>query len=89
MISSPHLSTALLHNVLQRWSLYLNRCVAAFVSEALEDLGANVPFSLDQIIVELKGRRYVGPIWQQRLVIVCRVVASPFLQGATMEAWLG
>ena len=29
MISSPHLATALLFDLLQRWSQYLNRCVVA------------------------------------------------------------
>ena len=29
MISSPHLATTLLYDVLCRWSLYLNRCAAA------------------------------------------------------------
>ena len=31
-------------------------------SEALEDPGANTSFSLMQILVEIKGGRYVGPI---------------------------
>ena len=32
IISSPHLATTLLIDVLQRWSLYLNRCVAVLAS---------------------------------------------------------
>ena len=62
MISSPHLATTLLYDVSQRWSQYLNRCVAALDSEVVEALGASVPFSIEQILVELEGGHYIGPI---------------------------
>ena len=55
IISPPHPAMTLLYNVLRRWSLYSNRCVDALASEALEALGANVPFSLKPILVQLKG----------------------------------
>ena len=62
VISSPHLATTLLFDVLRRWSQYLNRCVAALASEVEEAPGASVPFSLEPILVELEGGRYIGPI---------------------------
>ena len=46
IISSPHLSTTLIYDVSQRWSQYLNRCVAA-----LEAPGASFPFSIEPIMV--------------------------------------
>ena len=61
-ISSPHLATTLLYDVLRRWSQYLNMCVAASASEVEEAPGASVPFSLEPILVELEGGRYIGPI---------------------------
>ena len=62
MISSPHLATTLLFDVLQRWSQYLNRCVATSASEVEETPRDSVPFSLKPILVELEGGRYTGPI---------------------------
>ena len=62
MISSPHLTTILLYDVLRQWSQYLNRCVAASDSEVVEAPGASVPFSLEPIMVEMEGSRYIGPI---------------------------
>ena len=62
VISSPHLATKFLFGVLQWWSLYLNRCVDALSSESLDAPGPNVPFSIETIMVELEGGRYVGPI---------------------------
>ena len=62
MISSPHLATTLLFDVSRRWRLYLNRCVAALASESLDAPGYQVPFSLEPILAELEGDRYVGPI---------------------------
>ena len=62
MISFPHLATTFLYDVSRRWSQYLNRCVAASASEVEEALGASVPFSLEPILVELEGGRYIGPI---------------------------
>ena len=46
----------------QQWILYLNRCVAASATEALEAPGVNTPFFLESILVDLEGGRYVGPI---------------------------
>ena len=68
MIPSPHLATTLLSNVLWRWSLYLNRCVAASASESLDAPGCQVPFSLEPILAELEGGRYVGTILPPALV---------------------
>ena len=62
MISSPHLATTLLFDVSRRWNLYLNRCVAVFALETLDAPGCQVPFSLEPILAELEGGRYVGPI---------------------------
>ena len=62
MISSPHLATTLLFDVLRRWSQYLNRCMAALASEVEEAPGANVPFLLEPILVKLEGGCYIGPI---------------------------
>ena len=46
----------------RRWILYLKRCVATSDYKALEVLGANAPFSLDPIVFEIEGGRYVGSI---------------------------
>ena len=62
MISSPHLATALLFDVLRRWILYLNRCVAASTLESLDAPGCQVPFSLEPILADLYGGQYLGPI---------------------------
>ena len=62
MISSPKLTTILLYDVLRRWSLYLNRCVAVLASEALDTLRANAPFTLDPMLLKLDCGRSVGPI---------------------------
>ena len=62
MISSLHLSTALIYDVLRQWSLYLNRYVVVFVSKKMEAPGSNISFLLDPILVELEGGRYVVPI---------------------------
>ena len=62
MISSPHLAMPLLFDMLRRWSLYLNRCVAAVASDFVDALGCQVPFSLEPIMTDLEGGRYVGPI---------------------------
>ena len=61
-ISPPQLSTTLLFDVLWRWSLYLNRCVAALALESLDTLGCHVLLFLDPILAELEGGRYVVPI---------------------------
>ena len=52
----------ILFDVLRRWSQYLNRCVAALDLELVEAPGANVPFSLEPILVELEGGCYIGRI---------------------------
>ena len=62
MISSPHLATTLLFDVLRWWSLHLNRCVAASASESLYAPGFHVPFSHEPNLAYLEGGRYVGPI---------------------------
>ena len=67
MISSPHLAMTLLLDVLQRWSQHLNRCVYASDSEAVEALGGSVPFSLEPILVDIEGDRYVGPVFPTSL----------------------
>ena len=62
MISSPHLATTLLFDVLQRWSQYLSRCVLALALEVEEAPGASVPFSFRKILVDTEGGRYIGQI---------------------------
>ena len=62
MISSLHLATTLLFDISQRWILYLNMCVNVLVSESLDALGCYTPLSVDIILVELEGGRYMGPI---------------------------
>ena len=37
----------------------MNMCVAASSSKALDAPGGNVPFSLEPILVELEGGRYM------------------------------
>ena len=49
-ISPLHLYTAVLFDVSQRWSLYLNRRVVASAPESLDDLGCHVPFLLKPIL---------------------------------------
>ena len=55
MISSPHLAMPLLFDMLRRWSLYLNRCVAASALESLDAPGCQVPFLLKPIMADLEG----------------------------------
>ena len=59
---SPYLAMKLIYDVSWWWILYLNRCVSALTYGALEDRGDNVTFSLETIIVELEGGRYLDPI---------------------------
>ena len=59
IITSPHLSTTLLYDLSQWWSLYLNMCVAASTVKALEAPEARVPFTLDPIFLGLQGGLYV------------------------------
>ena len=68
IISAPHLATALIYGVLRWWSLYLNRCVDVLASEALKEPGANTPFSLEPIMVDLDGGRKVVLILSVPLV---------------------
>ena len=67
LISSPHLARTLLFDVSRRWSHYLNSCVSSLALEVEESPGASVPFSLEPILVELVGGRYIGPILQDSL----------------------
>ena len=67
-ISPPQLDMPLIYNVSQRWSLYLNRCVDASASEAQEAPGTNTPFTMEPILLELKGGCYMGPILPGDLV---------------------
>ena len=62
MISSPHLSTTLIFDVSRRWSLYLNRCVAASASESLYAPGVTSPSRLRWSWQRWVGGQYVGPI---------------------------
>ena len=48
---------------LRRWRQYLNRCMVASASEVVEAPGASAPFSLEPILVNLKGGRYIGPVF--------------------------
>ena len=78
MISSPHIATTLLFDVLRRWSLYLNRCVAASASESLDAPGCQVPFSLEPILAELEIGRHVSPIL---LLALGELVSRPNWRG--------
>ena len=71
----------LIYNVLWRWSLYLNRCVAVSASEDLDDPGSNVPFFLNPILVELEGRRYVS--------LILPIPLADLLVGRRMEGGSG
>ena len=63
MITTPHLATTLLYDVLCWWSLYLNRCVTASSSEDVGEAGETLLFSLEPILLNLEGGRYVGPLF--------------------------
>ena len=67
VISSPHLATTLIFDVSGRWILYLNRYVAALVSDYLNAPGSHAPFLLKPILSELEGGRYMGPIIPESL----------------------
>ena len=62
VISSPNLATTLLVDVSRRWSLYLNRYVAASTSGSLDALVFHVPFLLNPILSDMEGGRYMEPI---------------------------
>ena len=68
MISSPHLSMTLLYNMSRRWSQYLNRCVAVSASKVVEAPRGSILFSLEPILVDLEGGRYISPILSISLV---------------------
>ena len=68
MISSPYLVMKIIYNMLWRWSLYLNRCVAASASDTLEAPEDNTPFLLEPILVELERGSSMGPILPSPLV---------------------
>ena len=55
MILSPHLATTLIFGVSQRWSLYLNRCVAASASESLDAPGFQFPLQICQYWLKREG----------------------------------
>ena len=44
------------------WSLYLNKCVTTSSSEDVRAPGATMTFSLEPILLDLGGGRYVGPL---------------------------
>ena len=48
--------------MLRRWSLYLNRYVAALDLESLEAPGCHAPLLLKPILSDLEGGSYTGPI---------------------------
>ena len=50
-----------------RWSLYLNRCVAALALEALDAPGAKTLFTLETTLLEMEGRNYIIPIQSRSL----------------------
>ena len=62
MISYPYLAMKILFDMLRQWSHYLNRCVAASALKVEEAPGASAPSSLEPILVDLEGGRYIGPI---------------------------
>ena len=62
IISSPHLATIIIYNMLQRWSQYFNSCMAASASDVVEVPGSRVPFSIKPIMVELGGGCYIRQI---------------------------
>ena len=55
-------------DVSRGWSLYLNLCVKAFSSEDLGAPGATVPFSVETIILDFEGGRYVVPLIPATLI---------------------
>ena len=62
IIKPPKLSTTLLYYVSRWWSLYLNRCVSTSLSEVHEAPRAMEPLTLDPILLDMEGGRYVRPI---------------------------
>ena len=69
VISSPHLATTLLFDVLRRWSQYLKMCVAASALEAEEAPGVSGPLSLKKNPGRAGGGgRYIVPILPASLV---------------------
>ena len=53
--------------MLQKWILYLNRCVAVSAIYALKALGANVPFLLKPILAKFEEGHYIGLILPMQL----------------------
>ena len=68
MITSSHLATTLLYDVLQRWPLYLNMRMTALSSEDVGAPRATVPFLVEPILLDLEGGRYVGLLIPANLV---------------------
>ena len=62
VISPPYLSMELLYDMPRQRSQCLNRCMAASSSKVAEVPGASDPFSLELILVDLEGGRYIDPI---------------------------
>ena len=62
MISSPHIEATLLYDVLRKCSQSFNRCMTACDSEVTEAPGASALFSIELILVDLEGGRYIEPI---------------------------
>ena len=62
MITTPHLAKTLLYDVSRFCLLCLNRCVPASSSEDVGAAGEKLPFLLEPILLELEGRRYIGPL---------------------------
>ena len=89
MISSPHLATAFLFDMLRRWSLYLNRCVAALVSESLDAPGPNKLFLLEPTLVDIEGGRYIGTILPASLADLVAKTGSRGGSGSSGEGGNG
>ena len=68
MISSHHLATTLLFDVLRRLSQYLNMCMAALDYKVVEAPGACNHFYLKPILVKLERVCYINPILPVSLV---------------------
>ena len=85
MISSLHLATTLIFDVSWWWSLYLNRCVAELASESLDAPGCHTPLSIEPILAEPEGIRYMGPILPASLVELFHKNGGGGDGGATAE----
>ena len=68
MTKPPQFATTLLFNVSHRQSHELNMGMEASSSKDLVYTWSMVPFYLEPILLELKGGRYLGPIFMDALV---------------------